>query len=238
MALAAVAVAQAAAAWLAGARPRVSLAVEVSGWAAAMAAAAPGLGEPGHASVVLTVTGTLCLCVALRPGRRVLLWLGLAQGEAALCAWLVVAGVHAPEPYTVPAAAVLIAAGWWRSRRSPGLSSWVSYGPGLAVLLLPSLAAVWLLAGWVRPLALGLVAAGITLAGARARLLAPLLLGGAVVILDAGHELAPAVRQLAVLVPGWVPIAVIGLILLAVGATYEARLRDLGRLRAALGKMR
>jgi hypothetical protein len=31
---------------------------------------------------------------------------------------------------------------------------------------------------------------------------------------------------------------VIGLILLAVGATYEARLRDLGRLRAALGKMR
>jgi hypothetical protein len=27
-------------------------------------------------------------------------------------------------------------------------------------------------------------------------------------------------------------------ILLAVGATYEARLRDLGRLRAALGQMR
>jgi hypothetical protein len=237
-ALAAAAVAQAAAAWLAGPRPRVSLAVEVSGWAAAVAAAAPGLGEPGHASVVLTVTGTLCLCVALRPDRRILLWLGLAQGEAALCAWLAAAGVRAPEPYTVPAAAALIAAGWWRSRRSPGLSSWVSHGPGLAVLLLPSLAAVWLLPGWVRPLALGLVAAGITLAGARARLLAPLLLGGAVVILDAGHELAPAARQLAAMLPGWVPIAVIGLTLLAVGATYEARLHDLGRLRAALGKMR
>jgi hypothetical protein len=238
VALAAVAVAQAAAAWLAGPRPQVSLAVEVSGWAAAVAAAAPGLGEPSHASVVLTVTGTLCLCVALRPGRRVLLWLGLAQGEAALCAWLVAVGVHAPEPYTVPAAALLIAAGGRRARCSPGLSSWVSYGPGLAVLLLPSLAAVWLLSGWVRPLVLGLVAAGITLAGGRARLLAPLLLGGVVVILDAGHELAPAVRQLAGMLPGWVPIAVIGVILLAVGATYEARLRDLGRLRAALGKMR
>jgi hypothetical protein len=54
-----------------------------------------------------------------------------------LCAWLVSAGVHAPEPYTVPAA---------------------------AVLLVPSL--------------------------------------------------------------------------VAVGATYEARLRDLGRLRTALGRMR
>jgi hypothetical protein len=35
-----------------------------------------------------------------------------------------------------------------------------------------------------------------------------------------------------------VPIALIGLVLLAVGATYEARLRDLGRLRTVLGRMR
>jgi hypothetical protein len=138
----------------------------------------------------------------------------------------------------VPAAAVLIAAGWQRSRHSPRLSSWATYGPGLALLLLPGLAAVWLLPGWVRPLVLGLAAAAITLAGGRARLLAPLLLGGVVAILDAGHELAPTVLQLSGMLPRWVPIAVIGLILLAVGATYEARLRDLGRLRAALGQMR
>ena len=237
-ALGTAAAAQWAAARLARARPEISLAIETAGWAAAAAAAAPGLRESGHASVVLTVTGTLCLCVALRPGRRFLLWPGLAQAEAALCAWLVSAGVHAPEPYTVPAAAVLLAAGWRRSRRSPRLSSWACYGPGLALLLLPSLVGVWLLPGWARPLLLGLAAAGMTLAGARARLLAPLLLGGAAVVLDAGHELAPAVRQLAGLLPRWVPIAVIGLVLLAVGATYEARLRDLGRLRAALARMR
>jgi hypothetical protein len=237
-ALAAVAVAQWAAARLARPRPGLSLAIETAGWAAAVAAAAPGLREPGHASVVLTVTGTLCLCVALRPGRRFLLWPGLTQAEAALCAWLVSVGVHAPEPYTVPAAAVLLAAGWRRSRRSPRLSSWACYGPGLALLLLPSLVAVWLLPGWARPLVLGLTAAGITLAGGRARLLAPLLLGGVTVVLDAGHELAPAVQQLAAMLPRWVPIAAMGLVLLAVGATYEARLRDLGRLRAALGRMR
>jgi len=237
-ALAGAAVAQGAAARLARPHPELSLAIELAGWTAAVAAAALGLRGPGHASVVLTVTGTLCLCVALRPGRRFLLWPGLAQGEAALCAWLLSAGVHAPEPYTLPAAAVLLAAGWRRSRRSPGLSSWICYGPGLALLLLPSLVAVWLLPGWARPLLLGLAAAGVALAGGRARLLAPLLLGAGTVVLDAGHELAPAVRQLAAMLPHWVPIAVIGLVLLAVGATYEARLRDLGRLRAALGRMR
>jgi len=106
------------------------------------------------------------------------------------------------------------------------------------VLLVPSLVAVWQLPGWARPLVLGVVAAAIALAGGRARLIAPLLLGGAVVILDAGHELAPAVRQLAGVLPRWVPIAVIGVVLLVVGATYEARLRDLGRIRTALGGMR
>jgi hypothetical protein len=237
-ALAVVAVAQCAAARLARPHPELSLAIELAGWAAAVAAAAPGLRASGHADVVLTVTGTLCLCVALRPGRRFLLWPGLAQGEAALCACLVSAGVHAPEPYTLPAAAVLLAAGRRRSRRSPRLSSWASYGPGLVLLLLPSLVAVWLLPGWARPLLLGLAAAGIALAGGRARLLAPLLLGAAALILDAGHELAPAVQQLAGLLPRWVPIAVLGLALLAVGATYEARLRDIGRLRMALGRMR
>jgi hypothetical protein len=236
--LVAVAAAQYTAARLARSRPGLSLAVEVAGWAAAVVAAAPGLRDPRQASVVLTVTGTICLCVALRPGRRILLWLGLAQGEAALGAWLASAGVHAPEPYTVPAAAVLLAVGWRRSRNPPPVSSWSTYGPGLAVLLVPSLVAVWLLPGWTRPLALGVAAAGIALAGGRARLLAPLLLGGAVIILDAGHELAPAVQQLAGALPRWVPIAVIGVVLLTVGATYEARLRDLGRIRAALGKMR
>jgi hypothetical protein len=58
------------------------------------------------------------------------------------------------------------------------------------------------------------------------------------VILDAGHELAPAVAQLTGMLPRRLPIAVIGVILLAAGATCEARLHDLGRLRAALGKMR
>jgi len=75
------------------------------------------------------------------------------------------------------------------------------------------------------------------LAGVRSRLQAPLLLGAAVAVLGAGREIAPWLTRLAGMLPGWVPIAVIGMILLGTGATYEARLRDLRRLRAALRRL-
>jgi hypothetical protein len=92
--------------------------------------------------------------------------------------------------------------------------------------------------GWVRPLLLGMAAAAITLAGARARLQAPLAMGAAVAVLDAGHELASPISHLAGLVPGWVPIAVSGAVLFSIGATYEARLRNLRALQKAFASLR
>jgi hypothetical protein len=213
-------------------------AVELSGWLTAATGVAISLGRPQHASIALAVAGGLCLGVAARPSRRALLWAGLALAEAALCVWLAVLGVHAPEPYTVPAAAILIAFGRHHWRGSPGSGSWASYGPGLALLLLPSLTVAWQEDGWLRPLLLGVAAAMVTLAGGRARLRAPLLLGAAVMVLDAGHELAPAISQLVGMLPRWVPIAVIGVVLLGVGSTYEARLRDLNTLRRAVARLR
>jgi hypothetical protein len=59
-----------------------------------------------------------------------------------------------------------------------------------------------------------------------------------VTALDAVHELAPAVTELARMAPRWLPIALAGLVLLILGATYEARLRDLKRPRAALAGLR
>jgi hypothetical protein len=55
-----------------------------------------------------------------------------------------------------------------------------------------------------------------------------------VTVLDAAHELAPAVTELARIAPRWLPIALAGLVLLILGATYEARIRDLKRLGKAL----
>ncbi len=231
------AAAQVVAATFAAKRPTACLAAEVSGWLAAAAGTGMTLSGPGTASVGLTAAGVLCLSVAARPDRRPLLWAGLALLSGAVWAWLAVTGVHAPEPYAAPAAAVALAFGWQRSRHGALTSSWAAYGAGLGLLLIPSLVMAWQDQGWVRPLLLGLVAAAVMLAGGRARLQAPLLIGGTVAVLDAGRELADPVIRLAGILPGWVPFAVIGAVLLATGATYEARMRDVARIRAALGQL-
>jgi hypothetical protein len=221
----------------------LGIAFEVTAWLAAAVGLATCLGAVGPASLGLAVAGLTGVGVALRPERRFALWPGLAMCEAAWCVWLASAGVSAPEPYTVPLAAVAIAAGWRVSARRPATRSWVAYGPGLVLLLLPSLIAVWQAAagsdvGWIRALLLGLVAAAIAVAGGRARSQAALVIGCAALLLDAGHALAPEVRGVVGWLPWWVPIALAGVLLLWAGATYEARLRNLSGLRRRLAAMR
>lgn len=144
----------------------------------------------------------------------------------------------AAEAYTLPVSVLALAVGLVRRRRDPAVSSWAAYGPGLAATLLPSLVAVWGDPYWPRPLLLGLAALGLTLGGARRRLRAPLLLGGATLAAVAVHELAPYVVQVVGALPRWLPPALAGLLLLVVGATYEKRLREARRLREALGRLR
>jgi hypothetical protein len=66
---------------------------------------------------------------------------------------------------------------------------------------------------------------------------APLLTGTAVAVLEAGRELAPDVMRLVHAMPGWIPIAAGGAVLLWAGATYEARLRNLQAIRRSLAAM-
>lgn len=63
------------------------------------------------------------------------------------------------------------------------------------------------------------------------------MLGGSVLILDTLHELAPYLVQVTDALPRWVPPALAGLLLLALGATYERRIRDVRRVREVLGEM-
>jgi hypothetical protein len=147
------------------------------------------------------------------------------------------AGVGVPEAYTMPAAVIVLVLGWRRSARDRQVSSWLAYGPGLALLLLPSLAVTWPNPGWIRPLLLGLTATSLALAGARWRKQAPLLAGIVVAVLDAGRELVPAVLALVHGLPGWIPIAVLGTVMLWAGATYEARLHNLSAIRSRLAAM-
>ncbi|MFD7329525.1 SCO7613 C-terminal domain-containing membrane protein [Streptomyces sp. NPDC059872] len=188
---------------------------------------------------MLALSGVIAAGTAVRTERR------RVAGYAAtalfvLATWVRLASsdVSAPEAYTLAVTLPALAVGLLRRRRDPEASSWTAYGPGLAATLLPSLLAAWGDPDWPRPLLLGLAALALTLAGARLRLQAPLVLGGAALALDTLHELAPYVAQMVGLLPRWLPPALAGLLLLAVGATYEQRLRDARRLRGTLGRMR
>ena len=85
----------------------------------------------------------------------------------------------------------------------------------------------------MRRLVLGLAALVIVLVGARARLQAPVVAGGGVLILVALHE-AVLVWDL---LPRWIPLAVAGLLLVGLAMTVERRRRDIARMRAAITRM-
>ncbi|MEU1128038.1 hypothetical protein ABZ371_31755, partial [Streptomyces sp. NPDC005899] len=223
-------------------RPRfagVAVPVEAAGLCGAVVAVGLASTDAPRLSLVLSLCGVLAAYGALRPERR------RVAGSAAavlfvLSAWVRLGAwdVSAPEAYTLPASAAALWVGVLRRRRDAAASSWVAYGPALTMTSVPSLLAAWGDEHWLRPLLLGVAALVVTLAGARHRLRAPLVVGGWVLALDGLHELAPQVVQVFDALPRWVPPALAGLVLLAVGATYEQRLRDARRLKDAVGRMR
>ncbi|MFJ7198278.1 MULTISPECIES: SCO7613 C-terminal domain-containing membrane protein [unclassified Streptomyces] len=226
---------------LLGARLRgrpVALPVELAGAAAAAVAVVMAVPDLPFLALVLALNGVLAAGTALRAERRPVAGY-LAVALFVLASWvrLSASGVSTPEAYTLPVTVPALAVGVLRRRRDPEASSWTAYGAGLAATLVPSLFAAWTDPHWLRPLLLGVAALVITLAGARLRLQALLLLGGAALALDAVHELAPYVVQVVGALPRWLPPALAGVLLLVVGATYEQRLRDARRLKETVGRM-
>lgn len=211
--------------------------VEVTGAAAGFVAIALAVADPPLLAMVLSLCGVIAAGTAVRPDRRDVGYAAVAL--FVLASWVRLAAwqVGLPEAYTLPVTVPALLVGALRRRRDPAASSWTAYGPGLTVTLLPSLATAWSDAEWTRPLLLGAAGLLLTLLGARHRLRAPLVLGGSVLALVTLHELAPYLVQVTDALPRWVPPALAGLLLLALGATYEQRLRDVRRVREVLGRM-
>jgi hypothetical protein len=217
------------------------LAVEWAGGAAAALAVALAAvsGDQPMLAVVLALTGVIAAGTALRADRRPLATYA-ATALFVVAAWVRLAAwdVDTPEAYTLPVTIPALVIGHLHRRTNPEASSWTAYAPGLLTTMLPSLMAAWNDLNWTRPLLLGLAALAVTLVGARSRLQAPLLIGSGVLVADALHELTPYVVQVVDALPRWLPPALVGLVLLAVGATYERRLREARRIKDALGRMR
>ena len=180
-------------------------------------------------SWVLAASGLLTLAVSVRPDRRLVGIVGGLLLSSSSWVRLADAGVQAPEPYVLPLAGAALLTGYLR-RRTHGTGSLQAYGPGLTLALLPILARSIVDDGPTRGLLLLLACAVVVMLGARFRLRAPLLIGGAVLVVETLYLVAPYAAAL----PRWVVIATTGAVLLTVGATYERRRRDVGRLRAEL----
>lgn len=186
------------------------------------------------ASLVSAAAGVVAVGAGVLRGRKELGYLGTAflLGASWLRLWA--EGVVVIEAYTVPFSLVLLGIGWWNARGNR-VSSWRAYGTGLLFSFGPSLLAE---PTPVRSLLLGTAALVVTVVGARARLQAPAVLGALALATVAVRELAPWIAEWVTALPRWVPIAVGGLLLLVVGATYEARKRDVIRLKDAVTRLR
>ncbi|WP_033282243.1 SCO7613 C-terminal domain-containing membrane protein [Streptomyces sp. NRRL F-525] len=217
--------------------PTTTTAVEVTGTVAALVAIGLSTLELPMFALVLALCGVIAAGTALRPERRNVGYAAAALFVLATWVRLSAWDVGSPEAYTLAVTVPALLVGALRRRREPNTSSWTAYGPGLAATLAPSLLAAWADAHWTRPLLLGTAALLVTLIGARHRLQAPLVLGGATLVLDTLHELAPYLAQAVGALPRWAPPALAGALLLALGATYEQRIRDARRVREVLGRM-
>ncbi|MFJ8685005.1 SCO7613 C-terminal domain-containing membrane protein [Micromonospora wenchangensis] len=215
-------------------------ALEAAAQAVAVLALLLTVGAIRHAAAICVLWGAAAALRVLYPGQsagRRWAFGAVAGGSELLGAWLLLISgeVVLLEAYTLPAAGLAVVAGLLALRARPGLTSWLALGPALAAGLLPSLVSVLVAADpqpW-RRLLLGGAALGVVLVGAVRRWQAPVVLGGGTLVLLAVHELVRGWD----LLPRWIYLAVGGLTLITLAATYERRRRDVARLRAAVGRM-
>jgi hypothetical protein len=174
--------------------------------AAAGAAAAYGLVAVGYAAL---------------PHRRGVVTFAVVALTSA--SWLELDDAHVTtlEAWTLPLAALLLAAGLW-SHRELGDHTWLTAGPGMAVGLLPSALFTTVDDGVLRPLVTVSVAVLVLVVGALRRWQALVVLGAAAAIIIALTQLGPY----AVHLPRYLTLGTLGVALLAVGARYEQRRAD------------
>jgi hypothetical protein len=159
----------------------------------------------------------------------------VARRDRQLCSWLgafvlgvatamrVALEVQAPELYTLPAAVLLLAVGAWRLRTDEDADSFTALASGLTLALLPSLLLALVDPVSLRGALIGAAGVLVLATGIQQRLSAPFVIGAMTTGLLALRHLEPYADA----VPRWISLGTVGLALLLVGITWEARRRNL-----------
>ncbi|MFC5999837.1 SCO7613 C-terminal domain-containing membrane protein, partial [Quadrisphaera sp. GCM10027208] len=222
-----------------GASWALPAAVAVAGLPTLLAASAGA--QPATRSLAVVLAGALVGAGTVAAGARAWPPHRLTVAGFALAALGVLVARGATDLDEAPVALLalgLLVVGTLRMRREAPSRSWPSLGPGLLLLLGPPL-----LLSWTDPVAwrvagLAVVAAAVVAAGAALGWQAPLLLGGGVLVLHAAVQTWPALVGFYEAVPRWVSLGLAGAALLALGARYERRVRDLRALQTRVAAMR
>ena len=180
-------------------------------------------GDGARFAESLLLTGGLGVAAGLVLRSRVVGHVGGAVAVVGVGLHLAVEGVSALEAFAAPVAVQLVVAGWQLRRQASGasaadrLSSWVAYGPAIALLGGAALAERLSGGGAWHGLAAGAVGAAAVVAGGWRRLAGPLFLGtglvATVTILESLATLAG--------VPTWAWLAAGGVTLLTTGIVLE-----------------
>jgi MFS family permease len=128
---------------------------------------------------------------------------------------------------TVPIALAVIASGYLQLERTPSARSWNTVGPGIAMLLAPSLIATAFEQPVWRLVALGVVAIAVMVVGAVRRLQAPFVLGAAFTLVHVLATFSDEIRAVYESAHWLLWAAIGGVLLIVLAARYEQRVQNL-----------
>lgn len=145
-----------------------------------------------------------------------------------LCAWCAAFDlwrVEGTDVWILPFAAVISWLQWRGTAGNASADSWSRYGAGLILAAIPAVATTLVDPGLARPLTVVGTGLGVLLVGFVFRQLAAIWVAGISLGVIAVSQVFDALRGM----PGWAVFTVVGVVLLAVGAGFERRLRpDVG----------
>ncbi len=192
-------------------------------WAGRVIAASAALVALGVAGPDRAVLATLLIAIG---GLGVVWAVRLDELDLALVGALLIVGgtwlhlvdhhVRISEPYLAPVALTMVLAGW-QARRRMEISSWVAYGPAVALLGGAAMVERVTGGGAGHALVAGAVGLAAVIVGGQRRLIAPLLLGTALLVVLAVHESLAVTAG----VPTWGWLALGGVTLIGAGIAME-----------------
>lgn len=138
----------------------------------------------------------------------------------------------------VPVALALLASGGMQLASTRTARSWPWFGPGLLVLFVPSVLALYVDDPLWRVLGLGIVATICIIVGAVRRLQAPFVLGTIVLLAHLVTQLWPGIRFIYKQGEWWLWLGAAGVILIFLAATYERRIRNFRSVAMRIGALR